>query len=53
MTGLQALDEYGCIHLASRISDLRAQGMRIATRRKTVVNRYGEKCSVAEYRLAE
>lgn len=31
ITPLQALQEYGCLRLAARISDLRDQGMKIKT----------------------
>lgn len=49
LTQYEAMREFGCMRLASRISDLRRRGYPIKTRTKTVTNRYGEKTSVAEY----
>ena len=48
-----AIQEYGCMRLASRISDLRAQGYPIGRRIKTSKNRYGDTVSFAEYYLLE
>lgn len=53
ITAIVALDRYGCFRLAARISDLRAQGYQITTRSKEVINRYGEKKRIAEYRLVK
>lgn len=44
-----ARDYYGCKRLASRISDLRADGYPIATIRETGVNMFGKKVSWARY----
>tara|TARA_R110002020_G_scaffold325078_2_gene540698 strand:- start:77 stop:295 length:219 start_codon:yes stop_codon:yes gene_type:complete len=46
-----ARDEYGCRRLASRINDLRNQGHKIETISKKSINRFGKKCSYAEYKL--
>jgi hypothetical protein len=51
ITQLDALREFGCMRLASRISDLKKSGMRIITETETARNRYGEKVSYARYRL--
>ena len=48
-----AIKEYGCMRLASRISDLRQQGIAIGRRMKTSKNRYGEDVHFAEYFLIE
>jgi hypothetical protein len=53
ITQLQALSDIGCMRLASRISDLRQQGVAIGRRIKTSKNRYGESVSFAEYYLEE
>lgn len=53
ITQLQALQDIGCMRLASRISDLRYQGYAIGRRMKTSKNRYGESVSFAEYYLIE
>ena len=51
ITQIQALNECGCMRLASRISDLRKEGYPISRRMITVTNQFGESCSVAEYSL--
>ena len=43
----------GIYRLTSRIWDLKQEGHTIITSRKKVSNRYGESCTVAEYRLAK
>lgn len=48
---MQALVELGIFRLAARINDLRKMGYRIAREMVTVLNRYGESCRVAQYRL--
>ena len=53
ITQLQALQDIGCMRLASRISDLRSQGYAIGRRIKTSKNRYGDSVSFAEYYLEE
>ena len=53
ITQLQALQDIGCMRLASRISDLRKQGYPIGRRIKTAKNRYGDSVSFAEYYLIE
>ncbi len=53
ITQLEALSDLGCMRLASRISDLRQQGIAIGRRMKTSKNRYGEDVHFAEYYLEE
>jgi hypothetical protein len=53
LTTLTAYDRYSITRLAARVSELRADGYEIASIPKNVVNRYGEKCRVAEYRLVK
>ncbi len=51
LTTLDALEDFGCSRLASRISDLKRRGVPIASRMVTRRNRYGRLCRVAEYYL--
>lgn len=51
ITQLDALREFGCMRLASRISDMRKQGINIEKDTVKSVNRYGEKISYARYRM--
>ena len=53
ITQIDALRDIGCMRLASRISDLRQQGIAIGRRIKTGKNRYGDSVSFAEYYLEE
>lgn len=48
-----AMNEYGIMRLASRISDLREQGIAIASEIRTGRNRYGEKTHFSVYWLIE
>ena len=50
---LEAMAEYGCMRLASRISDLKGQGYNIISERGTSKNRNGETVHFAVYRLQE
>ena len=49
---MEAIYEYGCMRLASRISDLKRQGYPIVSERTKGKNRYGEDTSYCTYRLA-
>ena len=49
LTRLNAWDEIGCIETPARISELRGQGHKIDTEMVSVVNRYGEKVSIAKW----
>ena len=51
LTGLQALNHFGCARLAARIDELRQAGMPIETTMIRVRNRDGKPVRVAEYRL--
>lgn len=51
ITQLEALQEFGCMRLASRISDLRNAGYGIATAWEESKNRYGETTRYARYTL--
>lgn len=53
LTAMQALDKFGCMRLASRISDLRRMGYEIGREMIAVKNRDGETCYVASYKLME
>ena len=53
ITAMQALDKFGCMRLASRISDLRHMGYEISKETIAVRNRDGETCYVANYKLVE
>jgi hypothetical protein len=52
ITQIEAFD-IGVMRLASRISDLRKQGIDITSKTEAVSNRYGEKCYVKRYTVAE
>lgn len=47
---LSALTDLGIFELAARLNTLTREGYPITKRRKTVVNRWGEKVRVMEYR---
>ncbi len=49
LTCLNAFEELGITQVAARIFELKEKGHDIMTDRKSVTNRYNEKCSVAEY----
>ena len=51
ITQLDALREFGCMRLASRISDLKRQGIPIKRKMETAKNRYGESVSYARYSI--
>lgn len=53
ITAVEAMEEYGIARLASRISDLKSDGVPIRRRMVTAKNRFGEPVSYAEYRLEE
>lgn len=46
-----AIREYGCMRLASRISDLKGMGHDIVAERTKCKNRYGEQTSYCVYRM--
>lgn len=49
ITTLNAFNELGITRLAARIHELKRQGHPINKKTISVINRYNEKCSVAEY----
>jgi hypothetical protein len=51
ITPLEAMAEFGCMRLASRISDLKRQGYPILAGRGKSKNRNGETVYFAVYRL--
>lgn len=51
ITTLTAYEKYGVTRLSARIWDLRNNGYDIVSVPKQVVNRFGERCDVVEYRL--
>ena len=53
ITQLDALREFGCFRLASRVNDLRRDGIRIKTEMVKAKNRFGEPISFARYSLED
>ena len=53
ITQLDALRDLGVMRLASRISDLRRNGVKIVSTTEAVENRYGEKCHIKRYSFGE
>lgn len=51
ITPLDALKEYGCMRLASRICDIKRAGIAVTKEIETSQNRYGEPVRYARYRL--
>jgi len=51
LTRLNAWDNLGILEAPARISELRNKGHQIQTGFKTILNRYGEKVKIAEWRL--
>lgn len=51
ITQLDALREFGCMRLASRISSLRKRGYAITSTLETSKNRYGETIKYSRYRM--
>lgn len=53
ITPVEALDELGCMRLASRISDLKRMGHHIRKEMVEKKNRFGETVRFARYSIAE
>ena len=53
ITPMEAWSELAIYRVGARVHQLRKDGYSIDTELVEVVNRYGEKCRVAEYRLAQ
>ena len=51
ITQLEALNDLGCMRLASRISDLKKKGIPIKSEVITVKNRHQEDCYIKKYSL--
>ena len=51
ITSLEAMQEYGIMRLASRVSDLKKAGIPIRVETASGKNRFGEATSYARYRL--
>lgn len=49
ITSLQAVQDLGCMRLASRINDLKRMGYPVRKRSARATNRYGETVYFAEY----
>lgn len=49
ITALVAIETYGIMRLASRISSLRKQGHPISSKVESVKNRFGENCYIKRY----
>jgi hypothetical protein len=48
---LESWKELGIYRLSAVVFELRKDGYRIATDKKKVLNKFGESCSVANYKL--
>lgn len=53
ITQYEALEHLGILRLASRISEIKKMGYPVKSKRVTVINKFGEKCRVAQYSLEE
>ena len=53
ITQIEALKDLGVMRLASRISNLKDMGYDIKSEVVSVKNRYGEKCYIKRYWLAD
>lgn len=53
ITQFEAITDLGVMRLASRISDLRRQGVQIKSETVTVKNRFQEDCHISRYSLIE
>ena len=51
ITSMEAMQDYGIMRLASRVNDLRRDGVPIVTEVVTGTNRYGEPTRWARYRM--
>jgi hypothetical protein len=52
LTRLNSWDDLGILEAPARVSELRAMGHPIVTKRRQVLNRYGDKVTIAEWRYA-
>lgn len=51
ITPMEAIEQFGCMRLAARISDLKAQGVPIKKETVKRRNRFGEPVSFARYSI--
>lgn len=51
ITPLEAIRDLGVLALSQRIGELKRSGVAIVTETAVVVNRWGQECRVARYRL--
>lgn len=51
LTRLQAINRFGVLNLWARVAELRQRGLSIKSERVSVKNRYGERTTVARYRM--
>jgi hypothetical protein len=51
ITPMEAWRELGIYRLGARVFDLRKQGNKVEKKTAVVMNRFGEECHVAKYRL--
>ena len=51
ITQLDALREFGCMRLASRMCDIKKMGYPVKKEMETAKNRYGEPISYARYSI--
>ena len=51
ITSLDAMREFGCMRLASRMCDLKRQGYNVERKMEAAKNRYGENVSYARYTI--
>ena len=49
---LNSWSDLGILEAPARVSELRAMGHPIETKRRQVLNRYGDKVTIAEWRYA-
>ena len=53
ITQLEAIRDLGVMRLASRISDLKRNGIAIRSETVTIKNRFGDDCHISRYSLLE
>lgn len=53
ITSLEAMQDYGIMRLASRVSDLKKMGYPVQKETVKGKNRYGEQTSFARYSIAQ
>jgi hypothetical protein len=53
LTRLNAWDQLGILEAPARISELRSKGHSINSKRKSVLNRYGEKVWIAVWSMGD